>query len=123
VDNDDDASDCDGHGTHVSSTAAGLAVGVAKGARVVAVRVLDCDGVASISTTIAGALALVLGYGALHMCMFAWLQTRSQLLVSLTTAHRHRRINQVKAPLPYFASAANMADIRWHTQCSVAYHC
>lgn len=36
------AEDCDGHGTHVASTAVGRTVGVAKGARVVGVRILDC---------------------------------------------------------------------------------
>lgn len=36
--------DCDGHGTHVASVAAGRTVGVAKEATVVAVRVLDCTG-------------------------------------------------------------------------------
>ena len=37
-------SDCDGHGTHVAGLAAGTAVGVAPGARVIIVRVLDCNG-------------------------------------------------------------------------------
>lgn len=37
-------SDCDGHGTHVAGLAAGAAVGVAPGARLIAVRVLDCNG-------------------------------------------------------------------------------
>ena len=37
-------SDCDGHGTHVAGLAAGVNTGVAPGARVVAVRVLDCNG-------------------------------------------------------------------------------
>ena len=36
--------DCDGHGTHVATTAAGTTVGVAVRARVIAVRVLDCVG-------------------------------------------------------------------------------
>lgn len=38
------SSDCDGHGTHVSGLAAGSTVGVAPGARVISVRVLNCNG-------------------------------------------------------------------------------
>lgn len=54
VDGDADASDCDGHGSHVASTAAGRSVGVARGSRLVAVRVLDCHGTGAISDTVAG---------------------------------------------------------------------
>jgi subtilisin family serine protease len=36
--------DCHGHGTHVAGTVGGATYGVAKGARLVAVRVLDCAG-------------------------------------------------------------------------------
>ncbi len=54
VDNDNDASDCDGHGTHVAGTAAGENVGVAKKATLYAVRVLDCNGSGTYSGVIAG---------------------------------------------------------------------
>lgn len=46
--------DCNGHGTHVAGTAAGARYGVAKGAQVVAVRVLGCDGSGTIAGVIAG---------------------------------------------------------------------
>jgi serine protease len=48
------SSDCNGHGTHVAGTAAGTLWGVAKGATVVPVRVLDCNGSGSLSGVIAG---------------------------------------------------------------------
>lgn len=54
VDEDPVSEDCDGHGTHVASTAIGRSVGIAKQAKVVAVRVLDCSGSGNISTTVAG---------------------------------------------------------------------
>ena len=54
IDNDDDPSDCDGHGTHCAGTALGATVGVAKGAIVHGVRVLDCSGSGSVGTACAG---------------------------------------------------------------------
>jgi subtilisin family serine protease len=48
------ASDCHGHGTHVAGTAAGSTYGVAKGASLVSVRVLDCNGSGTWSGVIAG---------------------------------------------------------------------
>ena len=44
VDWDANASDCDGHGTHVAGSIGGSTYGVAKDVRLVAVRVLDCWG-------------------------------------------------------------------------------
>ncbi|MDX1756172.1 MAG: S8 family peptidase [Marinobacter sp.] len=49
-----DTSDCNGHGTHVSSTAVGTEYGIAKQARVAPVRVLDCAGTGSNADVIAG---------------------------------------------------------------------
>ncbi|MEU1387918.1 MULTISPECIES: S8 family peptidase [unclassified Nonomuraea] len=47
--------DCLGHGTHVAGTVGGKDYGVAKGVRLVAVRVLDCDDSAATSSIIAAA--------------------------------------------------------------------
>lgn len=46
--------DCNGHGTHVAGTVGGSTVGVAKGVRLFAVRVLNCSGSGSNSGVIAG---------------------------------------------------------------------
>ncbi|WP_405852063.1 S8 family peptidase [Streptomyces sp. NBC_00090] len=54
VDGDADASDCQGHGTHVAGTVGGASYGVAKAAKIVSVRVLDCNGQAPWSTVIKG---------------------------------------------------------------------
>jgi subtilisin family serine protease len=54
VDNDADASDCNGHGTHVSGTVGGSTYGVAKGVKLVGVRVLDCGGSGTAEGVIAG---------------------------------------------------------------------
>ena len=47
-------SDCNGHGTHVAGTIASQTYGVAKAARLVPVRVLDCNGSGTYSGVIAG---------------------------------------------------------------------
>ncbi|TNC22783.1 S8 family peptidase [Amycolatopsis alkalitolerans] len=54
VDNDSNASDCNGHGTHVAGTVGGSTYGVAKGVQLTAVRVLDCSGSGTYSGVIAG---------------------------------------------------------------------
>jgi subtilisin family serine protease len=46
--------DCNGHGTHVASTLGGTTYGMAKQVTIVPVRVLDCDGIGSLSGLIAG---------------------------------------------------------------------
>ncbi|WP_039921829.1 S8 family peptidase [Amycolatopsis decaplanina] len=52
LDNDTDASDCYWHGSHVAGTIAGATVGVAKKAKIVAVRSLDCKGSGPDSATV-----------------------------------------------------------------------
>ncbi|MFD5874521.1 S8 family serine peptidase [Streptomyces sp. NPDC060322] len=54
VDDDDDADDGNGHGTHVAGTIAGASHGVAKKAKIVAVRVLDDAGSGTTEQVVAG---------------------------------------------------------------------
>ncbi|GAA3747458.1 S8 family serine peptidase [Micromonospora maritima] len=54
VESDDVAQDCDGHGTHVAGTIGGTTYGVAKKVKLVAVRVLDCEGTGTTEGVIAG---------------------------------------------------------------------
>ncbi|KAA9162345.1 S8 family peptidase [Amycolatopsis acidicola] len=54
VDNDSNATDCNGHGTHVAGTVGGSTYGLAKGVQLTAVRVLDCSGSGSYAGVIAG---------------------------------------------------------------------
>ncbi|MEU9360300.1 S8 family peptidase [Streptomyces sp. NPDC048301] len=44
IDNDSNASDCQGHGTHVAGSVGGASYGVAKGVKLIGVRVLNCQG-------------------------------------------------------------------------------
>lgn len=46
--------DCDGHGTHVAGLAAGSTWGVARSARIQAIRVLDCSGSGTVSGLVQG---------------------------------------------------------------------
>lgn len=49
-----DGQDCNGHGTHVAGTVGGKTFGIARSAKLVSVRVVDCTGEGSIAGTIAG---------------------------------------------------------------------
>jgi subtilisin family serine protease len=54
VDNDSDATDCAGHGTHVSGTIGGTRFGLAKAVQLVGVRVLNCQGSGTTAGVVAG---------------------------------------------------------------------
>nr|WP_231954744.1 S8 family serine peptidase [Actinoplanes derwentensis] len=54
VDSDSNATDCNGHGTHVAGTVGGSTYGVAKQVQLVAVRVLDCEGSGTTAGVISG---------------------------------------------------------------------
>lgn len=54
VDSDSDSSDCNGHGTHVAGSIGAATYGVAKSAKLIGVRVLDCQGSGTISGVVAG---------------------------------------------------------------------
>lgn len=54
VDRDSTPQDCNGHGTHVAGTAGAGRYGVAKRTRLIAVRVLGCDGAGPTSTVVSG---------------------------------------------------------------------
>ncbi|KAK3283832.1 hypothetical protein CYMTET_8488, partial [Cymbomonas tetramitiformis] len=54
IDNNDDPSDCHGHGTHCAGTAIGTVYGVAKQATLHGVKVLSCSGSGSSSGVISG---------------------------------------------------------------------
>ncbi|WP_299002192.1 S8 family peptidase [uncultured Shewanella sp.] len=54
VDNDNDATDCNGHGTHVAGTIGGSTYGVAKNVDIVGVRVLSCSGSGTTSGVVSG---------------------------------------------------------------------
>ncbi|MFI2633159.1 S8 family peptidase [Streptomyces collinus] len=54
VDRDTNASDGNGHGTHVATTVAGKTYGVAKQSKIVSVRVLDNNGAGTLAGVIAG---------------------------------------------------------------------
>ncbi len=62
-------SDCNGHGTHVASTAAGGSFGMASAATLIPVRVLDCLGAGTVSDVIAGVDHVVASCGAGETCV------------------------------------------------------
>lgn len=61
--------DCQGHGTHVASTAAGATFGMANGATLIPVRVLDCAGNGTVAGVVAGVDYVAGNCGAGERCV------------------------------------------------------
>jgi subtilisin family serine protease len=83
---DDHPGDCDGHGTAVAGIAASREYGVAPGAQVRAVKVLDCQGVGTLSALLSG-----IDWVARHaqrpaVAVMSWSFERSDALVSAVGA-------------------------------------
>ncbi|MET8249645.1 S8 family peptidase [Streptomyces sp. NPDC005202] len=100
IGNDNTAQDGNGHGTHVAGTIAGTTYGVAKKARVVAVRVLGNDGTGTTSQVIAG-IDWVTRHA--HKPAVANLSLGGSYSAQLDAAVR----NSIKAGVTYTVAAGN----------------
>lgn len=94
--------DCNGHGTHVASLAAGNQFGMASGATLVPVRVLGCDGASSTSSVIDGVNHVHTDCGANEKCV-ANMSLGGGVSSALDTAV----INAVNAGIPFVVAAGN----------------
>jgi subtilisin family serine protease len=128
VDDDADASDCNGHGTHVTGTVGGSTYGVAKGVKLVGVRVLDCDGSGTAEGVIAGidwvvahrsgpsVLSMSLGGGAFAP-LDAAVEAASAAGVAVVVAAGNDNedacdVSPARAPSAITVAATNVADTR-----------
>lgn len=79
---DDISGDCDGHGTVVAGIAASRDHGVAKDAQVRSVKVLDCNGVGSLSSLLAGVDWVVENAPTRSVAVMSWSFGPSEVLAS-----------------------------------------
>jgi subtilisin family serine protease len=79
---DSDDRDCDGHGTVVAGIAASRDYGVAKKAKVRAVKVLDCTGAGTLSSLLAGIDYVATNAQAPAVAVMSWSYGPSEVLLS-----------------------------------------
>ena len=79
---DKDDRDCDGHGTVVAGIAASRDYGVAKKARIRAVKVLDCTGAGTLSSLLAGIDYVATDAHAPSVAVMSWSYGPSEVLLS-----------------------------------------
>ncbi|MFG1606938.1 S8 family serine peptidase [Actinoplanes sp. NPDC049265] len=102
VDKNNDANDCNGHGTHVAGTIGSRTYGVAKEVQIVAVKVLNCAGSGSWTDVIAG-IDWVTQNGAGHSSVANMSLGASGAYQPLEDAVR----NSINAGVTYSLSAGN----------------
>jgi subtilisin family serine protease len=94
--------DCNGHGSHVSSTAAGNQFGLAPGATLVPVRVLACNGSGSNTGVINGVNHVANNCGATERCV-----ANMSLGGGVSTALDSAVANAVSRGIPFAVAAGN----------------
>jgi subtilisin family serine protease len=77
--------DCDGHGTVVAGIAAGRDSGVAKGAQVRSVKVLDCSGAGTLSSLLAGIDFVARAADGPSVAVMSWSYGPSDVLLTAVT--------------------------------------
>ncbi len=78
--------DCDGHGTVVAGIAAGREAGVAKGAQVRSVKVLDCSGAGTLSSLLAGVDFVASAAQGPSVAVMSWSYGPSDVLLTAVAA-------------------------------------
>lgn len=79
---DDNATDCDGHGTVVAGIAASATYGVAKQAQVRSVKVLDCSGTGTLSSLLSGVDWVARNHQGPSVAVMSWSYGPSDVLTS-----------------------------------------
>ncbi|WP_253258283.1 S8 family peptidase [Pseudonocardia sp. N23] len=79
---DDNATDCDGHGTVVAGIAASTTYGVAKQASVSSVKVLDCNGTGTLSSLLSGVDWVARNHSGPSVAVMSWSYGSSDVLTA-----------------------------------------